>query len=80
MLVFRNIPDNYKVMFFQGGGVGQFAAVPLNLMSRSGEADYIVTGTLTKWYALYVMLTFILLILLWETVTIIFIQQFKMTI
>lgn len=28
----------------QGGGTGQFAAVPLNLMSRTGKADYIVTG------------------------------------
>ena len=29
---FRKIPDNYKVLFLQGGGTGQFAAVPLNLM------------------------------------------------
>lgn len=28
----------------QGGGTGLFAAVPLNLMSRTGTADYIVTG------------------------------------
>ncbi|PRP85821.1 phosphoserine aminotransferase-like [Planoprotostelium fungivorum] len=41
-----NIPDNYKILFFQGGGTGQFAAVPLNLMglSPSKSADYIVTG------------------------------------
>lgn len=40
-----NVPPNYKVLFVQGGGAGQFAAVPLNLMSRSGKADYIVTGS-----------------------------------
>ncbi|XP_063605860.1 probable phosphoserine aminotransferase [Penaeus indicus] len=40
-----NVPSNYKVLFLQGGGTGQFAAVPLNLMSRSGKADYIVTGS-----------------------------------
>jgi phosphoserine aminotransferase len=28
----RDIPDNYKVLFLQGGGTGQFSAVPLNLM------------------------------------------------
>ncbi|GFR78631.1 phosphoserine aminotransferase, partial [Elysia marginata] len=41
------IPDNYKVMFLQGGGTGQFAAVPLNLMKlKPGlTADYLVTGS-----------------------------------
>jgi phosphoserine aminotransferase len=39
------IPDNYKVLFLQGGGTGQFAAVPLNLIGRTGKADYIVTGS-----------------------------------
>jgi len=39
------IPDNFKIIFMQGGGTGQFAAVPLNLLSRSGKADYIVTGS-----------------------------------
>ncbi len=38
-----NIPDNYKVLFLQGGGWTQFAAVPMNLM-KNGVADYIVTG------------------------------------
>ena len=37
------IPDNYRVLFLQGGAHLQFAMVPLNLM-RSGTADYIVTG------------------------------------
>lgn len=37
------IPDNYHVLFMQGGGTGQFAAVPMNLM-RHGVADYVVSG------------------------------------
>ena len=43
-----NIPDNYKVLFLQGGGTLQFAMVPMNLMTKSGKADYIVTGTWAK--------------------------------
>ncbi|MBQ8229358.1 MAG: 3-phosphoserine/phosphohydroxythreonine transaminase [Clostridia bacterium] len=39
-----NIPDNYKVLFLQGGASTQFAAVPLNLLSGSGKADYILSG------------------------------------
>lgn len=39
-----NIPDNYKVLFLQGGGRGQFAAVPMNLLTGTGKADYITTG------------------------------------
>jgi len=38
------IPDNYKVLFCQGGASLQFAAVPLNLLTGSGKADYVVTG------------------------------------
>lgn len=38
-----SIPDNYKVLFLQGGGSLQFAMVPMNLMPH-GKADYIVTG------------------------------------
>lgn len=43
----RNIPDNYQVMFLQGGGTGQFSAVPLNLIGLKEDrcADYLVTGT-----------------------------------
>ncbi|KAM6930781.1 phosphoserine aminotransferase [Xenentodon cancila] len=42
-----NIPDNYKVLFLQGGGSGQFSAVPLNLigLKEDKSADYLVTGT-----------------------------------
>lgn len=39
-----HIPDNYKVLFLQGGASTQFAAVPLNLIGRTGKADYIVSG------------------------------------
>ena len=38
-----NIPDNYSVLFVQGGATQQFAAVPLNLL-KNGKADYILTG------------------------------------
>ncbi len=37
------VPDNYKVLFLQGGASLQFAAVPMNLL-RTGVADYVVTG------------------------------------
>ena len=39
-----NIPDNYKVLFLQGGASTQFSAVPLNLINRTGKADYVVSG------------------------------------
>jgi len=38
------IPDNYKVLFLQGGASTQFAMIPLNLMNGSGKADFVVTG------------------------------------
>lgn len=38
------IPDNYKVLFLQGGASTQFAAVPLNFLTKSGKADYILSG------------------------------------
>jgi len=43
-----NIPENYKVLFLQGGGTLQFAMVPLNLLRNSKKADYIVTGQWAK--------------------------------
>ena len=43
-----NIPDDYAVLFLQGGASTQFAMVPLNLMTRSGKADYIITGQWAK--------------------------------
>ena len=39
-----NIPDNYKVLFLQGGASTQFAMIPLNLMNGSGKADFVLTG------------------------------------
>ncbi len=38
------IPDNYKVLFLQGGATGQFAAIPLNLAKQTDRADYVITG------------------------------------
>lgn len=42
------IPGNYKVLFLQGGASAQFAMVPLNLMGKSGKADYANTGSWSK--------------------------------
>ena len=42
-----SIPENYKVLFLQGGAYQQFAAVPMNLM-KNGVADYIITGQWAK--------------------------------
>lgn len=42
-----NVPEDYAVLFVQGGASTQFAAIPLNLM-HSGKADYIVTGNFAK--------------------------------
>ena len=39
-----NVPDNYKILFLQGGASQVFASVPLNLMPAGGKADYIVSG------------------------------------
>ena len=39
-----DIPENYKVLFLQGGASSQFAMVPLNLMTGSGKADFVLTG------------------------------------
>lgn len=38
-----NIPQNYEILFFQGGATGQFSAIPLNLLKK-GKADYALTG------------------------------------
>lgn len=39
-----NIPDNYKVLFLQGGASSQFAMIPLNLMTGTNKADFVLTG------------------------------------
>ena len=43
-----NIPNNYKVLFLQGGASTQFASIPYNLLTKSGKADYVVTGQFSK--------------------------------
>ena len=42
------VPDEYAVLFQQGGASQQFAAVPLNLSSEADSADYLVTGQWSK--------------------------------
>ena len=42
------IPDNYKVLFLQGGASSQFAMVPMNLMNKTGKADFVITGQWAK--------------------------------
>lgn len=39
------VPSNYRVLFMAGGGLGAFAAVAMNLINRTGSADYAITGT-----------------------------------
>ncbi len=38
------VPEGYKVLFLQGGGTMQFGMIPLNLIGKTGKADYAVTG------------------------------------
>lgn len=42
------IPSGYKVLFMQGGAIGENAIVPLNLIGRTGRADYVLTGDWSK--------------------------------
>lgn len=39
-----NVPDNFRVLFLQGGGNLQFAMVPMNLLYGDRKADYLITG------------------------------------
>jgi len=43
-----NIPDNYKVLFLQGGASSQFAMIPMNLLAKGRTATYLNTGTWSK--------------------------------
>ena len=43
-----NIPENYKVLFLQGGASSQFAMVPINLLNGKSSADYLLTGQWSK--------------------------------
>ncbi len=42
------VPANYKILFMQGGGLGENAIVPLNLLGRNARADFVVTGSWSK--------------------------------
>ena len=42
------MPDNYKVLFLQGGATQHFAQIPMNLAPEGGTADYIVTGVFSR--------------------------------
>jgi phosphoserine aminotransferase len=42
------IPSNYKVLFMQGGAIGENAIVPMNLIGATGRADYVLTGDWSK--------------------------------
>ena len=43
-----SVPENYKILFLQGGASSQFSMVPLNLMNKSKKADYLNTGNWSK--------------------------------
>src|SRR5215470_10626971 len=42
------VPDDYRVLFLQGGATGQFSAVPMNLSAQDAAADYVITGNWAK--------------------------------
>lgn len=42
------VPANYKILFMQGGAIGENAIVPMNLIGKSGKADYVITGDWSK--------------------------------
>ena len=48
-----NIPANYKVLFMQGGGQGNFSLVPMNLVKNNQDVDYLVTGVWSERAAKY---------------------------
>lgn len=43
-----SIPDNYKVLFLQGGATGQFAMIPMNLLGQASKVCYVETGSWSK--------------------------------
>ncbi len=42
------VPDNYKILFLQGGASAQFSMAPMNLIGKTGKADYAVTGNFSN--------------------------------
>ncbi len=43
-----HVPDNYKVLFLQGGGSSQFAMIPMNLATKNKKCDIVITGQWAK--------------------------------
>lgn len=43
-----NIPEDYEILFLQGGATAQFSAIPMNLIGKTGKADYAVTGNFSN--------------------------------
>ena len=43
-----NVPEEYQILFLQTGATGQFSAIPLNLIGKTGKADYAVTGNFSN--------------------------------
>ena len=42
------VPEGYKILFLQTGASGQFSMIPLNLIGKTGKADYAVTGNFSN--------------------------------
>ena len=43
-----NVPEDYEILFLQGGASTQFSAIPMNLLGKTGKADYAVTGNFSN--------------------------------
>ena len=43
-----NVPEEYEILFLQGGASTQFSMAPLNLIGKTGKADYAVTGNFSN--------------------------------
>ncbi len=43
-----NVPEGYEILFLQGGASAQFSMIPLNLIGKTGKADYVVTGNFSN--------------------------------
>ena len=43
-----HVPEDYEVLFLQGGASTQFSAIPMNLITKTGKADYAVTGNFRR--------------------------------
>ena len=43
-----NVPEDYEILFLQGGASTQFSAIPMNLIGKTGKADYAVTGNFSN--------------------------------